>query len=101
LSNRVFRPRPVVDRLEIENPVADTDNREQDQDVVHHPHQLGFGLVEQKHQHIGDDDVNTPVVLGGCRLDHGSIRVKQHQQYRKGIEDNLFESLELIVHGGP
>jgi hypothetical protein len=53
---------------------------------------FGFGFIEQKDQHVGDDDVNAPMVLGGCRLHNGSIGVKQHQKYRQDIENDLFES---------
>jgi hypothetical protein len=63
-----FRTGAVVDGLEIENPVAHREDGPGDEQVVDHAQDFVSGLVGQKDQDVGDDDVDAAMVLGGRRL---------------------------------
>ena len=100
LIHQVFSPGAVIDGLEIVHPVADGHNRCHNEKVVHRAHDLALGLIEQKAQDVGDNDVDAPVILGGRRFDHGRPRIIQHQKNGQDIENDFFIAFQFIVHGG-
>jgi hypothetical protein len=58
----------VVDDFKIEDPVADAEDRKEDQQIVNDPQPFVFGFIEQKDENVSDDNVYSAVILGGCGL---------------------------------
>ena len=91
-------PGPVVDGLEIHDPVTYRHHRPQHEQVVQDSEDQVLGLVDEEDQDIGDDDVNPAVVLGRRRFENGGPGIEQDHAHRKKIKEKLLDFIKFLVH---
>ena len=89
---------PIVDGLEVPHPVADANGGHGDEQVVSDSAQAGFRPVEEKHEDVRNDDVDSSVVLGRGRSKNSGVRVEDHQDERQDVENPSLYSVQLLEH---
>ncbi len=57
-----------------------------------------FIMGEEKHQDVGDDDVDAAVVLGGGGIKECGVGVENHQGQRQDVEDPSLDPVQLLEH---
>ena len=76
-----LRPGAVIDGFEVQDPVRDDADGEEDQDIVEDPHDYMLRFVQEEDEDEGDETVDPPVILGGGRFQHRGIGVDRITSY--------------------